>query len=290
MIACASEIMVKKIYSINAYDGVCKAERMMDEKDVGCLPVMHDGKLIGILTSRDMRKTHPNRIVADAMTKKVVSIAPNTSLWIAKQVLEENRIETLMVEEKGNLVGMITKTCLYAELGKHFDLLTGLHRSDYLYHIGLELLRRGFEVSVIFIDLNNFGQIDKDFGHTQGDAILKELGMLLKSYSSGDTYLCRFGGDEFVVLARYDLDKCIAFAEVLLKAISIHKFTNNIHVSASAGIAGGRRKDTRTNPSVEMIVDLINLASLASTKAKNETSNLAVADGFLPNETACQNA
>lgn len=280
MISCVSDIMTEKIHSIDAYDGVCKAARIMDEKDISCLPVMHNGKLAGILTSKDMRKTHPNRIVADAMSKKVISVTPGTSLWKAKQVFEETRIETLLVEDKGNLVGLVTKTRLYEELGKRSDLLTGLYRSEYIYHTGIELLEKGAEISVIFIDLNNFGQIDKEFGHTQGDVILRELGMLLKSYSYGDTHLCRFGGDEFVVLTQYKLDKCIAFAEVLLKAISTHKYANDIHVTASAGIAGGRRKDARIYNPDEMIADLINLASLASTKAKKEKTRLAVADDF----------
>lgn len=286
MISCVSNIMTKKIYTIDAYDGICKAERTMDEKDINCIPVMHNGKLVGILTSKDMRKAHPNRIVADAITKKVISVTPDTSLWKAKQVFEENRIETLLVEEKGSLVGLVTKTCLYAELGKHSDLLTGLYRSDYIYHMGMELLAKGFEISAIFIDLNKFGQIDKEFGHAQGDVILKELGMLLKSHSHGDTYLCRFGGDEFVVLTQYKLDKCMALAEILLKAISTHKYTNNINVTASAGIAGGRRKDARAYNHSEMITDLINLASLASTKAKKEKTKLVVADGFFQNEIA----
>lgn len=286
MITCISDIMTKKIYTIDAYDGICKAGRIMDEKGINCLPVMYDGKLVGVLTSDDIRKTHPNRIVADAMTKKVISVPPPTSLWKSKQVFETNKIETLLVEDESGLVGVVTKTCLYTELGKFYDLLTGLYRSDYIYHMGLELLEKDFEISVIFIDLDKFGQIDKEFGHTQGDTILKELGMLLKNHSNGDTHLCRFGGDEFVVLTQYKLDKCMALAEILLKAISTHKFTNNINVTASAGIAGGRRKDARVHNSKEMLTDLINLASLASTKAKKEKIKLVVADSFFSHEMA----
>ncbi|SHF02147.1 diguanylate cyclase (GGDEF) domain-containing protein [Desulforamulus putei DSM 12395] len=290
MISCVSNIMIKKINTVDAYDGICKAERIMDENNINCIPVMHDGKLVGVLTSRDIRKTHPNRIVADAMTKKVISVTPETSLWKAKQVFEENKIETLLVKEKDSLVGLVTKTCLYTELGKYYDPLTGLYRSEYIYHMGMELLEKGFEISVIFIDLNEFGQIDKEFGHAQGDLILKELGMLLKSHSHGDTYLCRFGGDEFVVLTQYNLDKCMVLAEILLKAISTHKFKNNINVTASAGIAGGRRQDARAQNPRETVMDLINLASLASTKAKKEKTKLAVADGFFQNEIACGSA
>lgn len=280
MIACVSDIMTEELYTIDAYDGICKAERIMDEKEISFLPVMKDGKLAGILTSRNMRKTHPNRIVADAMTKKIISVVPNTSLWKAKQVFEENKIERLLIVDDGRVVGLVTQTRLYAEIGKYVDLLTGLYRSDYIYHMGMELLEKGNEISFIFIDLDKFGLIDKEFGHAQGDIILKEIGMLFKKHAYGNTYICRFGGDEFVVLTPYKLDKCKVLAEILLKAVSTHEFSNNIRVNASAGIAGGRRQDVRVHNRKEMLSDLINLASLASTRAKKDKVKLAVADGF----------
>lgn len=286
MIAIVSDIMTTELYTIDAFDGLCKAERIMDEKGISCLPVMNQGKPAGILTSRDIRKAHPNRIVADAMSKCIISAAPDTSLWKAKQIFEENITEGLLVIDEERLVGLVTETRLYAELGKYFDILTGLYRSDYIYYTGMELLEKGIEVSVIFIDLDKFGKIDKEYGHIHGDTILKEVGMLLKCHVSDQTYLCRFGGDEFIVLTQYKLDKCKILAEILLKTISTHKFSNNIKVSASAGIAGGRRNEAREYDPFETITDLVNLASLTSTKAKTETAKIAIADGFRMTEAA----
>lgn len=290
MIAYVSDIMMTELNTIDAYDGLCKAERIMDEKGVCCLPVMNQGKPAGILTSRDIRKAHPNRIVADAMTKHIISVTPGTSLWKAKQVFEENLTEGLLVIDKGNLAGFVTETCLYAELGKHIDILTGLYRSDYIYYTGMELFDKGIEVSVIFIDLDKFGKIDKEYGHINGDTILKEVAMLLKSHVPDETFVCRFGGDEFIVLTQYKPDKCKAFAEILLKAISSHKYRNNIKVSASAGIAGGRRIEAREYNMFETIADLVNLASLASTRAKSEKVKIAFAEGFGIAEAVCGSA
>lgn len=287
MIALVSDIMTTEICTVDAYEGLCKAERLIDEKDIDCLPVIKDGNLAGILTLDNIRKAHPNRIVADAMTKSIISVTPNTSLWKAKKVFEENKIHTLLVLEDGIPVGLLTKACLYAELGKHIDLLTGLYRSDYIYHMGAELLENGIEISIVFIDLDKFGQIDKEYGHAKGDEILTEVSMLLKKHTFGDTYLCRFGGDEFAILTPYNLDKSKVLAEILIIAITTHKFTDNIKVTVSAGIAGGRRQDERAYDFEEMLSNLINLASLASTRAKKEKIKLAVAEELFLEEVAC---
>lgn len=278
MIITVADIMSSEIYTIDAYDGVCKAERIMEERGVCCLSVVKNGKRIGVFTSSDLRRTHPNRIVIDAMRKQHVCVTPDTSLWKAKQILEECRMDTLLVEKEGNTMGLVSKICLYEELGKRCDLLTGLFKSDYVYQAGVELLESGEPISVIFIDINNFGLIDKKYGHIKGDCVLRKLGILLKEHSKGDSYLCRFGGDEFVVLRKHDPGRCVDFAETLIQVISSGKYPDDIQVTASAGIAVSRRSEQVEQNSLDLIEKLINRASLASTKAKELKTSLYVAE------------
>lgn len=286
MIICLSDVINKGYAMIDAFDGLRKAERIMDEKKLDSLIVLNEGKLVGTLTAMDICKSHPNRIVADAMTKSIVTATPETSLWDAKLLLEKHSINQLLVVNHGELAGVVSDTKLYLELGKHLDQLTGLYRSDYIYYHGINLLEKGVEISVIFIDLDKFGQIDKEYGHVQGDYILKEIAGVIANHNCRDTYLCRFGGDEFVILAPYKIDKSKSLAESLLKAISSHKFASGFTITASIGIAGGRRHDARTYDSYSMISNLINLASLASTKAKREKVKLAIANEFCSSEIA----
>jgi len=280
MIACVSDIMKREIQTIDFYDGLAKAERLMEGNNIGFLPVMKEGKMVGTLALKDISKAHPNRIVADVMSKGIISVSSATSLWKAKNILEENNIERLMVMDDNELVGLIIQAELLFELGKHFDLLTGLYRSDYIYYQGMELLTNGCEISIIFIDLNKFGTVDKDYGHAQGDVILKELGLLIKNLIPADSYLCRYGGDEFVILTPYELDKCVMLAENLIKSIANNIFSNKLYITASAGIAGGRRQADRGYASPEIISDLVNMASLASTNAKREKKNIVIAENL----------
>lgn len=281
-----SNIMTRTVFTINAEDGVRKAERIMDEKGIGCLPVYDDACLVGIITSKDIRKTHPNRIVADAMTSSIVSIEPDTSIWEAHRILEKHNIERLLVIEANNLVGIITKASLMCELGKHIDLLTGLYKSEYINNKISELFMEGLEVSLIFIDLDKFGIIDKKYGHVVGDIILTEVSNILIQSAPDEVHICRYGGDEFVLITPFHIDKCKLVAENILSLISTHVFHNGLRVSASAGITKGSLIKSGKHISVNLAKALINHASLASTRAKNEVSRIVVQDNISFTEIA----
>lgn len=123
-------------------------------------------------------------------------------------------------------------------------------------------------ISIIFFDINNFGYIDKKYGHAIGDEILKGVAKVLKYYTSEKRFLCRYGGDEFVLLTKEPPENCKELVHDILSKIKHHKFYNNLNISVSAGIAGGIiNKSTDENLS-KTITNLINIASLASTKAK----------------------
>ncbi len=55
-------------------------------------------------------------------------------------------------------------------------------------------------ISLIFCDLDNFKPINDTFGHAVGDEILKEVASSLKNILRKEDTICRFGGDEFVIL------------------------------------------------------------------------------------------
>ena len=87
------------------------AEAMMAKYRISGVPITVDGKLVGIITNRDMRfETDMNKKIADAMTKENLVTAPEgTSLETATQILREHRIEKLpLVDKDGYLRGLIT--------------------------------------------------------------------------------------------------------------------------------------------------------------------------------------
>ncbi|WP_459558572.1 IMP dehydrogenase [Lacunimicrobium album] len=90
---------------------VADAKRLMDERNVGGIPITENGKLKGILTRRDLRFLESDQIVIDeVMTKdKLVTAPENTDLKEAERLLRVNKVEKLLlVDDRYQLKGLIT--------------------------------------------------------------------------------------------------------------------------------------------------------------------------------------
>lgn len=81
------------------------------------------------------------------------------------------------------------------------DSLTGTFTLDYIIEIGNGLLKKGKEITLVVIDLDNFKQLNDNFGHLVGNNILKEIGdLLIQKTEESRGKIGRIGGDEFVIL------------------------------------------------------------------------------------------
>ncbi|MCR4419099.1 MAG: CBS domain-containing protein [Clostridia bacterium] len=279
MSASVADIMCREVITVGPLESVARAEGLMRAHRIGGLPVLEDGRLVGIITSRDVRASHPNRLVTDAMTRNPVVVSPQLSLWEAKEVLEKNRIERLPVVEGGRLVGIVTKAALYAELGKYWDALTGLSKSEYLLERARCFLLQGREIAVLFFDLDDFGRVNKLYGHAVGDEVIRQTGGLLQALMPPEAGLCRYGGDEFAAVLGATLDQARELGLRAVARVEEAEWPLGIRISLSVGIVGGRRAAARPDGNWRFgVKELLNLASLACTRAKRQKSRIAVAD------------
>jgi IMP dehydrogenase len=87
------------------------ALELMKRYSISGVPITVDGKLVGILTNRDLRfETNVDQLIGTVMTKeKLVTAEVGTTLEQAKQILQKHRIEKLpVVDKSGMLKGLIT--------------------------------------------------------------------------------------------------------------------------------------------------------------------------------------
>ncbi len=90
---------------------IAQAREIMQRFHISGLPVTKDGKLVGILTNRDLRfEKRLDRLVAEVMTRdRLVTARPGVSLEEAKEILHRHRIEKLLVvDDRMHLKGLIT--------------------------------------------------------------------------------------------------------------------------------------------------------------------------------------
>ena len=102
-------IIIRDVFSIDPDTPVNVARTLMTTKNIAGLPVVASGKLIGILTKRDLEFSESEGTVKDIMTKDVITADENVSIEDAKYILYKNRVEKLpLVDKKGRLMGLIT--------------------------------------------------------------------------------------------------------------------------------------------------------------------------------------
>jgi diguanylate cyclase (GGDEF)-like protein len=84
------------------------------------------------------------------------------------------------------------------------DLLTGLYNRNFFNESIVRDIRKAERhherLSMIIIDVDNFKYINDTYGHLHGDGVLRECASLLKKCVRKSDFLCRYGGDEFIIV------------------------------------------------------------------------------------------
>lgn len=106
------DVMSKEVVTCNPQDYVSEVAEQMRTLDIGCLPVVSNKKLVGMITDRDIvtrsvAKDMKSK-VEDVMTKSVISVSPEDSTSDASIVMARNQVRRLPVLDDGKLVGFVS--------------------------------------------------------------------------------------------------------------------------------------------------------------------------------------
>ena len=133
------------------------------------------------------------------------------------------------------------------------DDVTGQYNTRFMHDHLERLIQQGREISLVFLDLDDFKQVVDAHGHQLGSQMLKEVAMMVAGQLEPDDCLVHYGGDEFVIiLPAQDKQTTIGKLEAIRREFSETLFLQseqlNIHASASFGIANYPQdaSDTKT--------------------------------------------
>ena len=102
--------------------------------------------------------------------------------------------------------------------------------------------------ALLFVDLDDFKQVNDDHGHACGDAVLRNIGLIVRRETRSEDLLCRYGGDELIILlCEVDVFEARMIAERLREAVSVDWVDIgrvSIGVTVSIGLAFQQPKDT----------------------------------------------
>jgi len=140
------EYMSKNVICVEENTSVIDATKIMKENNIHRIPIIGNGKLVGIITDRDLRSAAPSQVISfdkverelmpelhsllahvevkTVMSRDVITTIPDSSIFLAAALMLEHLVSCLPVlDSKGKMVGIITEV----------DLLKVLHIIGELY-------------------------------------------------------------------------------------------------------------------------------------------------------------
>jgi acetoin utilization protein AcuB len=133
--------MSQELVTIDAETSIMKASKVMKQNNIQHLPVLREGRLVGIVSDRDLKEATPSKattldihemyylldtvMVKSLMPKHLHTIAPGDTVEKAAAVMLKHHISALpVVDAKGALAGIITK----GDIFRAFVSISGIHQ------------------------------------------------------------------------------------------------------------------------------------------------------------------
>lgn len=165
------------------------------------------------------------------------TIADFSAIAFANNLIYEKAISKSEVD---NLTGLYNKAKLDEFINEHAGKETPHRRDDDTHS----------DIIAVYIDLNDFKEVNDTYGHTEGDEVLRRVAMRLGSLFRSDDLIFRIGGDEFLILILIDENMessaITSRIEEVLSNLKVTSIKKGYTVTLSFGTRTGRITDIDT--------------------------------------------
>ncbi|MCK4304133.1 MAG: GGDEF domain-containing protein, partial [Candidatus Eisenbacteria sp.] len=189
-----------------------------DNSTVGCfmsVPLIVQGELIGVL---NLSHAVPRTFTEDHL--RLLALIAGQAAATIQRLLLYDEMQRLAITD---------------------DLTNIYNRRHFLERMQGEIdraRRYATSFSLMFIDIDNFKELNDSYGHQVGDRILTELGTILKHWARSSDIVARYGGEEFIVLLPMtDKPRAVNAAERLRTRVQRHTFYRRKKLTVSVGVA-----------------------------------------------------
>ena len=119
-----SQVMTRDVRFVSPQESLQRAAQLMDELNVGAIPVTDGGRLVGMVTDRDIiarvvaEERDPGSLtVGDIATRELVTISSDQDVDEAAQLMDEHQLDRIVVVEGDQLVGIISEADIRLDEG-----------------------------------------------------------------------------------------------------------------------------------------------------------------------------
>lgn len=106
-----SDIMSTALVTVRAGDTLTSASAEMQVGVIRHLPVVEDhGRLVGVVSDRDLLHARGSKRISEVMTRDVVTVRSDAPAVEAASIMLDNKISSVLVVDDGTLVGVVTQT------------------------------------------------------------------------------------------------------------------------------------------------------------------------------------
>jgi len=219
-------------------------------------------------------------IVPLKVKDKVIGLITADNIYTRKRPSEDDIRMFMVLANQAALAIENSRLYELAKLRSHTDPVTGLWNHGFFQYKLTSLLDEAqtqhHSLNLILMDIDDFKKLNDNYGHQQGDLVLRNVARLLLESSREADFVCRYGGEEFsVILPQTSKQDALNIAERARHRIANNPFVietqmQPISVTVSLGVANFR-DDADTKES------LIDKADAAMYKAKRSGKNQTIA-------------